>query len=116
MAVPEHRIIFDSDFALPPMDDGYALLLALNRAPIHRLLGLVEAVEETNELYSELARCGDFPRLAFCDPFAAEPRLQVDESLFRLDSLHFNAEGYALLTRTLRPTVERLWNERAVTL
>jgi len=39
MAAPEHRIIFDTDFALPPMDDGYALLLALN-SPEIEVLGI----------------------------------------------------------------------------
>src|SRR5438552_8517104 len=29
-AQPAHRVIFDTDFALPPQDDGLALALALN--------------------------------------------------------------------------------------
>ena len=47
MAAPEHRIIFDTDFALPPMDDGYALLLALN-SPEIEILGVTTVMGNVN--------------------------------------------------------------------
>ena len=47
MAAPEHRIIFDTDFGLPPMDDGYALLLAL-KSPEIEILGVTTVTGNFN--------------------------------------------------------------------
>src|SRR5437870_1467216 len=44
---PSHRIIFDTDFALPPQDDGLALALALS-SPELEILGITTVAGNYN--------------------------------------------------------------------
>src|SRR5437667_12473769 len=43
-----HRIIFDTDFALPPQDDGLALALALN-SPELEIVGITTVAGNYND-------------------------------------------------------------------
>src|SRR6266852_2504391 len=47
VAQATHRVIFDTDFALPPQDDGLALALALN-SPELQIVGITTVAGNYN--------------------------------------------------------------------
>jgi len=94
------------------LPESTVIFLALNRAPLHHELNLLPRIEAANRALEQLCvqACKERKRwVHFVDPWAASQTLFQSVDIYQFDMLHFNLDGYAVLTNALKPLVADHW-------